>query len=63
VRVIHDVESGSEMIEKNSVVNGVECITEIERKKRSGKPIISCMVDKIKVVSERGFSRVMFVIS
>jgi len=33
------------------------------REKKSGKPIISCMVDRIKEVSERGFSRVMFAIS
>jgi len=33
------------------------------REKKSGKPIISYMVDKIKEVNMRGFSRVMFAIS
>jgi len=54
--------NGSETIEENAVVNCVECSTEVEREK-SGEPIISCMVDRIKKVNERGFSRVMFAIS
>jgi len=33
------------------------------REKKSGEPIISCMVDRIKEMNERGFSRVMFGIS
>jgi len=53
-------------IEENGVVNYIECHTEVEREK-SGKPliiiIISWMVDRIKEVNERGFSRVMFAIS
>jgi len=53
--------NGSETIEENGVVNCVEC-TEVEREK-SSKPIISCMVDRIKAVNERGFSRVMLAIS
>jgi len=32
-------------------------------REKSGKPIISGLVDRIKEVNERGFSRVMFVIS
>jgi len=46
----------------HGVVNCVECSTEVEREKKSGEPIIICMVDKIKEVNERGFSRVMFAI-
>jgi len=52
----------SDTIEENGVVNCVECSTEVEREK-SGEPIISCMVHRIKEANERGFSRVMFVIS
>jgi len=33
-----------------------------EREKKSGEPIISCMVDRIKEVNERGFS-ILFTIS
>jgi len=33
------------------------------REKKIGEPIISCMVDRIKQVNERGFSTVMFAIS
>jgi len=62
VRGTHDAENGSEIIEENGVVNCVECSTVVEREK-SGEPIISRMIDKIKKVNERGFSRVMFVIS
>jgi len=61
VRGTHDAKTGSETIE-NGVVNCVECSTEVERDK-SGEPIISCMVDRIKEVNERGYSRVMFAIS
>jgi len=32
-------------------------------REKSGEPIISCIVDRIKEVNERGFSRVMFAIS
>jgi len=46
---------GSETIEKNGVVNCAEDTTEVEREK-SGEPIISCMVDRIKEVNKRGFS-------
>jgi len=58
----HDAETGSKTIEENGVVNCVECSvdTEAEREKKCGKPIISCMVDRIKAVNENGFSRVMF---
>jgi len=62
VRGTHDAENGSEMIEENTVVNCVECSTEVEREK-SDEPILSCMVDRIKELNERGFSRVMFAIS
>jgi len=62
VRGTHDAETGSETIEENAVVNCVECSTEVEREK-SGEPNTSCMVDRIKEVNERGFSRVMFAIS
>jgi len=62
VRRTHDAETGSETIEENGVVNCVECSTEAEREKKSGEPIISCMVDRIKEVNERGFSRVMLTI-
>jgi len=61
VKGTHDAETESETIEIG-VVNCVECSTEIEREK-SGKPIISCMVDRIKEVNVKGFSRVMFAIS
>jgi len=47
VRGTHDAKTGSETIEENTVVNCVECSTEVEREK-SDEPIISCMVDKIK---------------
>jgi len=63
LRGTHDAETGSETIKENGVVNCVECTTEIEREKKSGEPIISCMVHRIKDVNERGFSRVMFTIS
>jgi len=63
VRGTHDAETGSETIEENAVVNCVECSTEVEREKKSGEPIISCMVDRIKEMNERGFRRVMFGIS
>jgi len=66
VRGAHDVETGSETIEENGVVSCVEYSTEVERERRrvvTGEPIISCMVDRIKEVNERGFSRVMFAIS
>jgi len=63
VRGTHDAENGSESIEENAVVHCVECSTEVEREKKSGDPIISCMVDKINELNERGFSRVMFAIS
>jgi len=58
VRETHDAETGSETIEKNhGVVNGDESSTEVEREKKSGKLImISCMVDRIREVNERGFS-------
>jgi len=62
VRGTHDAETGSETIKENGVVNCVECSTEIEREK-SGEPIIICIVDRIKEVNERGFSRVMFATS
>jgi len=55
--------TGSETIEVNAVVNCVECSTEVEREKKSVEPIISCMVDRINGVNERGFRRVMFAIS
>jgi len=45
------------------VVNCVECSTEVNKEKKGGEPIISCIVDRIKEVNERGFSRVMFGIS
>jgi len=54
VRGTHDAETGSEKIEKNGVVNGVKCSTDVEREK-SGKCNISCMVDSIKMVNERDF--------
>jgi len=63
VRGIHDAETGTEMIEENGVINCVECSTEVDIEKKSGEPIISCIVDRIKEVNERGFSRVMFAIS
>jgi len=63
MRGTHDAETGSETIEENGVVSCVECSTEVEREKKSGEPNISCMVDSIKEVNERGFSRVMFAIS
>jgi len=63
VRVTHDAETGTETIEENDVVNCVEYSTEVEIEKKSGEPIISCMVDRIKEVNERGFSRVVFAIS
>jgi len=65
VRGARDAETGKKTIEENGVVNCVECSvdTEVEREKKSGQPIISCMVDRIKEVNERGFSRVMFAIS
>jgi len=62
VRGTHDAETGSETIEENSVVNFVECSTEVEREKKSVKPIISSMVDSVKEVNERGLSRVIFAI-
>jgi len=52
--------TGSETIEENVVVNCVKCSSEIEK---SGEPIISCIVDRIKEVNDRGFNRVMFAIS
>jgi len=63
VRGNHDAETGSETIEENGVVNCVECSTEVEREKTSGEPIISCMVDRIQEVNERGFSRVKFAVN
>jgi len=63
VRGTNDAGSRRETIEETGVVNCVECNTEVERKKKSGEPIISYMVDIIKEVNERGFSRVMFAIS
>jgi len=44
VRRTHDAETGSETIEENGVATCVECSTEVEREKKSGEPIISCMV-------------------
>jgi len=58
MRGTHDAETGSETIEENCV----ECSTDVEREK-SDEPIISCMVDRMKEVNERGFSRLMFAIS
>jgi len=63
VRGTDDAETGSETIEENAVVNCVEYSTKVEREKKRVEPIISCMVDRIKEVNERGFSRVMFAIS
>jgi len=63
VRVTHDAETGSEMIEENGVVNCVECNTEVEREKKSDEPIVSCRVHRIKEVNKRGFSRVIIAIS
>jgi len=62
VRGTHDAETGSETIEENAVVNCVESSTEVKREKKSGEPINSCLVDRIKEVNERGFCRVMFAI-
>jgi len=47
VRGTYDAKTGSETIMENAVVNYVECSTEVERDK-SGEPIISCVVDRIK---------------
>ena len=61
VRRAHDAKTGSETIERNSMVNGIKSSTKIEREK-SGKPVVICMIDRIKKVSERGFGRMMFAI-
>jgi len=58
-----DAKTASATIEENGVVNCVKCCTEVEREKKSGEPIISCKVDRIKDKNERGFSRVMSAIS
>jgi len=58
VRGTHDAETESETL----VVNCVECSTEVESAQKSGESIISCMVDRMKEVNERGLSRVLFAI-
>jgi len=64
VKGTHDAETVlSETIEENGVVNCVECSTEVDREKKSGELIISCMVDRIEEVNEGGFSTVRFAIS
>ena len=62
VRRTHDAKTRSETIEKNSMVNDIKGSAKVDRETKSGKPAVSCMIDRIKKVNERSFSRVMFVI-
>ena len=44
MRRAHEAKTGSEAVEKNSMVNGIKISTEVVREK-SGKPVVSCMID------------------